>query len=204
MHISEGVLTAPVLLGGAALTTLGTALGLRAVDYDRLMRVAILSAFFFVASLVHVPVGPSSAHLVLNGLLGLFLGWAAFPAILVGLTLQAVLFQYGGITTLGVNTFTMAAPAVLAHYVFRRFVTRPGGCRVAAFLCGGTAVLGAGVLVAVALALSGDALLPVAQMILVAHLPVAGVEGVIAALTVSFLLRARPEMLAPLHRHGAL
>ena len=45
----------------------------------------------FVASLVHVPVGPSSMHLVLNGLLGLLLGWAAFPAILVGLLLQAVL-----------------------------------------------------------------------------------------------------------------
>ena len=29
------------------------------------------------------------------------LGWAAFPAFLVALFLQAVLFQFGGLTTLG-------------------------------------------------------------------------------------------------------
>ncbi|NHZ72019.1 MAG: cobalamin biosynthesis protein CbiM, partial [Aquificales bacterium] len=32
----------------------------------------------------------------------------AFPAILVALTLQALLFQFGGFTVLGVNTFNMA------------------------------------------------------------------------------------------------
>ena len=46
-------------------------------------------------------------HLILNGLLGMLLGWAAFPSIFVALMLQAILFQYGGITVLGVNTFNM-------------------------------------------------------------------------------------------------
>ena len=112
MHISEGVLSPTVLGLGAALAAAGVAVGLRKVDDEHLMSVAMLAATFFVGSLVHVPVGPGSAHLILNGLLGLFLGWAAFPAILAALTLQAVLFQYGGITTLGVNTFTMALPAI--------------------------------------------------------------------------------------------
>ena len=71
MHISEGVLSAPVLVGGAALAAAGTALGLRRVDYDRLVTVAILSAAFFVGSLIRVPLGPSAAHLILNGLAGL-------------------------------------------------------------------------------------------------------------------------------------
>ena len=35
-------------------------------------------------------------HLVLNGLMGLLLGWLAVPAILVALFLQALLFQFGG------------------------------------------------------------------------------------------------------------
>ena len=113
MHISEGVLSTPVLLSGAALTVVGTAIGLKKMDYDRIPQVAVLSAAFFVASLIHVPIGPSSVHLILNGLLGLLLGWAAFPAILVGLALQALLFQYGGLIVLGVNTFNMAMPAVV-------------------------------------------------------------------------------------------
>jgi cobalt/nickel transport system permease protein len=44
----------------------------------------VLSATFFVASLIHVPVGPSSVHLIMSGLAGLVLGWTAFPALFVG------------------------------------------------------------------------------------------------------------------------
>ena len=93
MHISEGVLSPAVLGAGAALAVAGLAMGLRKLDYDRLMTVAILAATFFVGSLIHVPIGPSSAHLILNGLVGILLGWAAFPAIFVALLLQAVLFH---------------------------------------------------------------------------------------------------------------
>ncbi len=67
MHISEGILTAPVLAGGAALTIAGTAIGLEKLDYDRIMTVSLLSATFFVASLIHVPIGPGSVHLLLGG-----------------------------------------------------------------------------------------------------------------------------------------
>ena len=114
MHISEGVLSPAVLGAGAVLAAAGIVIGLRKLDYDRLMTVAILAAAFFVGSLIHVPIGPSSVHLILNGLLGMLLGWAAFPSIFVALMLQAILFQYGGITVLGVNTFNMAFPAVAA------------------------------------------------------------------------------------------
>ena len=118
MHIAEGVLSPAVLATGYALTAAGTALGLKKLDYDRLMTVAILAAAFFVGSLIHVPIGLTSAHLILNGLLGVLLGWAAFPAILVALGLQALLFQFGGLIVLGVNTFTMAFSGVMAGYVY--------------------------------------------------------------------------------------
>ena len=72
MHISEGILSAQVLVSGAALTTVGTAIGLRKLDYDRIPQVAVLSAAFFVTSLVHIPIGPASVHLILNGLMGIF------------------------------------------------------------------------------------------------------------------------------------
>ncbi|KAB1442164.1 cobalt transporter CbiM [Pseudodesulfovibrio senegalensis] len=194
MHISEGVLAAPVLLSGAALTVVGTAVGLRRMDYDRIMGVAILSAAFFVASLVHVPVGPSSAHLILNGLLGLVLGWAAFPSILVALLLQAVLFQYGGLTVLGLNTFTMAAPAVLCYYLFRPLL-RNGKAAVGAFLVGFCSVLLSALFAASALALSGEAFVPLAAGLVAAHIPIMVVEGFITMFAYSFLARVKPEVL---------
>lgn len=197
MHISEGVLTAPVLGGGAALAAVGTWLGLRRLDYDRLMTVAILSAAFFVASLIHVPVGVASAHLILNGLLGAVLGWAAFPAILVGLTLQALLFQFGGITVLGVNTFNMAAPAVLCGLAFRGLIESGGRRRlVGGFLCGALSVALAAGLTAVSLGLAGEGFKAVAGALFLAHLPVMAAEGLVVAFAVSFLARVRPELLA--------
>ena len=147
MHISEGVLSPAVLGAGAVLAAAGIVIGLRKLDYDRLMTVAILAAAFFVGSLIHVPIGPSSVHLILNGLLGMLLGWAAFPSIFVALMLQAILFQYGGITVLGVNTFNMAFPAVVCYYAFRPMLLKSARQRiVGAFCCGALSVAGAGLL----------------------------------------------------------
>lgn len=197
MHISEGVLSPAVLGAGAVLAAIGTAIGLRRLDYDRLMTVAMLSAAFFVGSLIHVPVGLSNAHLILNGLLGAILGWAAFPAILVALMLQAVLFQYGGLTVLGVNTFNMAAPAVLFWYLLRPLMLRPGTARtVGAFFCGALGVAGAGLLTALSLIFTDDGFLRSAQLLFLAHIPVMIAEGIVTVLVVSFLAKVRPEILS--------
>ena len=196
MHISEGVLS-PVILGlGAALTVCGTAVGLRRLDYDRLMTVAILAAAFFVGSLIHIPIGPASAHLILNGLLGAILGWAAFPAILVALMLQSVLFQYGGFTVLGVNAFNMAFPATLCFVLLRPLLSRPGRVRTAAaFCCGALSGAGAGLLTAASLAWTDQGFVGAARLLFLAHVPVMVVEGIVTALAVSFLSRVRPELL---------
>lgn len=197
MHISEGVVSGPVLAAGWALTAAGTALGLKRLDYDRLMTVAILSAAFFVASLIHVPIGPVSVHLILNGLLGAILGLAAFPAICTALLLQAMLFQFGGLVVLGVNTFDMAFPAVLCSLVFGPML-RAGGAKraIGAFCCGFVSVLLAGCLTAAALALSGEAFVVTAKAILLAHVPIMCIEGVLTTMVVGFLAKVRPEMLS--------
>ena len=198
MHIAEGVLSPAVLGGGAVLALAGTAQGLRRLEYDRLVAVWILSAAFFVASLIHVPVGLASAHLVLNGLVGVLLGWAAFPSILVALLLQALLFQFGGITVLGVNTFTMGFAAVASWYVFRavcRLCPGMGGVRAGAFMGGALGVALAAVLTALALAFTDEGFWLAAQLLLLAHLPVMLAEGLITMFTVSFIMRVRPELL---------
>lgn len=196
MHISEGVLSPAVLAGGAGLAVMGTAIGLKKLDYEAIPRVAILSAAFFVASLIHVPVGPVGLHLVLNSLMGLLLGWVAVPAILIALFLQALLFQFGGLTVLGVNTVVMAAPAVLCFYAYRGLLRRQGtSASVGAFACGATAILLSGLLVAAALITTGQAFLQVAELVLLAHIPVMIVEGVITLFIFLFLKKVRPEML---------
>jgi len=173
------------------------ALGLRKVDDERIPRIAMLSAAFFVASLIHVPIGPSSAHLVLNGLAGVVIGWAAFPAMLVALLLQAILFGFGGLTTLGVNTVVMAGPAVVCHYLFAWGVRGRGP--TVAFVCGllagGVAVLLSALLVCVALVTTGKAFAVVAGLVVAAHVPVAVIEGLITGCIAGFLRKVKPELL---------
>ncbi len=198
MHVSEGVLSAPVLVGGAALTAGGLAIGLKKMDYERLPEVAVLSSVFFVASLIHVPVGPSAAHLVLNGLCGILLGWLAFPAIFVGLALQAVLFEFGGLTTLGINTFNMAFPAVILGFICRHYVRSSSAFvrGVAEFAAGAGAILFAGILVAASLVLAlGESMDAAAKLIVAAHIPIMIIEGVITIFVVEFIKKTRPEML---------
>ena len=196
MHISEGVLSAPVLLAGGALTIAGSAVGLKKLDYDRLARVGILSSAFFMASLIHVPVGPSSVHLLLNGIVGLLLGWGAFPAVLVGLALQAMFFQFGGITVLGVNTFNVAGPAVLCYFLFGKLVQKDSKISlIAAFACGALSVLLTALLVGVSLTFSEENFFEVSVLVVTAHLPVMIIEGIITAFCVGFLKKVQPDFL---------
>ena len=205
MHISEGVLSAPVLVTGAALAAAGVSVGLKKMDYEKIPQVAVLSSAFFVASLIHVPIGPSSAHLVLNGINGLLLGWLSFPSILVALALQAILFQFGGITVLGINTVNMALPAVICYYLFSRLVNRAQGPIPlgAAFACGFLAVFLSGIFVALSLLFTEKAFLSVAKLIVVAHLPVMIIEGIITLFCVAFLKRVKPELLGGIYEKGS-
>lgn len=197
MHIADGALTAPVLIAGTTAAAIGVGYGLSRIDYERMPRVAVLTAAFYVASLIHQPLPPTSVHLILNGLLGVLLGWAAVPAILVGLLLQSLMFGYGGVTVLGVNTLTMALPAVGCHYLFARGVRSPRARIVFAtgFAAGAVAVLLAAILTSGMLVASGEVFTTVAKAVVVAHLPVAGLEGLLTANVLVFLRRVRPELL---------
>ena len=196
MHISEGVLSGPVLISSAALAAVGTGIGLKKLDYDQIAKAGMLSAAFFVASLIHVPIGPSNAHLILNGLVGILLGWAAIPAILVALVLHGVFFQFGGITTLGINTIIMALPAIICYLIFGRLIHKSNRiAAIAAFSTGLLSVLLSGIIVGLALIFTDENFLEVSGLIVAAHIPVMIIEGIITAACVTFLRKVRPEML---------
>lgn len=202
MHLVDGLLSTPVLAIGTALAAGGVAVGLKRLPAERLPQAAMASAVFFVASLVHVPVGPSSVHLLMSGLAGVVLGWAAFPALLVALALQAVFFGFGGLTALGVNTLLMAGPAVLAGMLAGPLLKRGKPVAAGVVAGGGAIVLGA-TLCGVLLAASGEAFLPIARTLVLLHLPVAAIEAAVTGAALSFLLRVRPESLPATARAGA-
>ena len=196
-HIPDGVLSVPVLIGGGIIAAAGVGVSLRHLDDKAIPRTAILSAAFFVASLFAVPVGPSSVHLLLGGLMGLIIGSLTFPAVLIGLILQTVLFGFGGLTTLGINTVNMALPGVVLAAIFAPAISRGSITRAAvlAGICAGLAVMGTGGLVALCLVLSSSNYVPSARIMLATYIPLMFGEGVITGFAVVFIRRVKPELL---------
>lgn len=201
-HIPDGVLSAPVLVLGGALTAVGLTIALRRLDDESLPQAAVLAAAFFIVSLISLPIGASSVHLLLNGLIGLLLGWTAVPVLLISLGLQAVFFGHGGLLSLGVNTLNLALPALLCGFFFRPLLRPKSGCAPSprrAFWVGGLSGTAAaamtGACVALSLALSGQAFWLAAKAVMLAFVPVALLEGAVTATVVGFLARVEPRLL---------
>ena len=203
MHISDGVLNAPVCIGSAAVALAVMAYSLKKMGNDHIPRISVMTAAFFVASLIHVRIGPASGHLVLNGLVGIFFGTSAFPAILVALLFQAIMFQHGGITTLGVNAIAMGVPAFLAYGIFRfRVFVKPKKTErnsidiVFSFIAGFIAIFVSAFFVFLFILSAGSEFVATARIVLYAHLPIALIEGIITVFIVSFMKKVKPEILA--------
>nr|WP_246804727.1 energy-coupling factor ABC transporter permease [Desulfosarcina cetonica] len=98
MHISDGVLPVSVAIGGYVASAALTVWSARQTRSEEMPKLAVMTAAFFVASLIHIPFGPTSVHLIIPGLTGAILGPSAFLSIGLGLLLQSLLFQFGGLT----------------------------------------------------------------------------------------------------------
>ena len=197
MHIVDGALSIPVLVTGAGLTVIGVAIGLKKMDYDNLPLVGVLASVFFIASYIHLPLGFSSVHLIMNGLLGILLGWVAFPALLVALLLQVIFFGFGGLLVLGVNTLNIALPAVITYYLCYRGI-RNDNPKIAAIwgaLGGAAAIVITSLMVAISLALSGESFVLAAKAVLPAHIPIMIVEGFVSYAAVYLIHRVKPEFI---------
>ncbi len=198
MHISDGVLPISVTIGGYVAAAALAAWSARRTHTDELPKLAVVTAAFFVASLVHVPFGPTSVHLIIPGLTGALLGPAAFLSIGLGLMLQSLLFQFGGLTALGANALMMGVPALACGWFFQKF---KGGARSRQVLIGGVAGAAgtalAAVILAALLATGGEDFFGVAKIALLAHVPVILIEGAVSAFTVGFLAKVKPALLQP-------
>ena len=196
MHISDGVLPISVVVGSGIASLALATWSVRQTDSEDLPKVAVVTASFFVSSLIHVPLGPTSVHLLIPGLVGVLLGPSSFLAILLGLLLQSLLFQFGGLTALGANALMMGLPALLCGLLFNKLRgTTQKQHVIVGGLAGGGGTLISAALLALLLCSGGEDFFGVAKLALLAHLPVFLVEGLVSAFTISFLFRVKPELL---------
>ncbi|PIE69069.1 MAG: cobalamin biosynthesis protein CbiM [Deltaproteobacteria bacterium] len=201
MHISDGVLPLTTVMTTYGVSAVIAAWSLKSIHEEDLPKIAVVTSSFFVASLIHLPLGPTSVHLLLPGVVGALLGPAAFISICIGLFLQSILFQFGGLTALGANALVMGLPALLCGLLFRHLqgtdkesVTRAG------VLCGGLGTLLSALILAGLLVTGGEDFFATARLAAIAHLPVIFVEALVCAFTVRFIFRVRPQMLPGLSR----
>jgi len=199
VHISDGPLGPLAVTVGFIVAGLLLIPAVWRVRDDEVPRIALLTAAFFVSSSIHVRIGPTSVHLILNALVGVILGRRAPLAIAVGLVLQAVLLGHGGYSTLGVNTAVISLPALAARALFLGLSgQRPSHLRamVAGGLVGwGTVIVTAAINAAVLIFGGIEDWRIVAATMFGAYLVLAIVEGLILGLTAGFLLRVKPELL---------
>jgi len=86
---------------------------------------SLFAAFSFVTMMFNLPLpGGTTGHAVGVGIAAIVLGpWASLLAISLALTIQALFFGDGGITTLGANCFNMAIAGSFAAWGIYRLVS---------------------------------------------------------------------------------
>lgn len=199
MHISEGIIDIGPCLAGYGGTALLLAWGLKKTDKEKIPLTALMGAAFFAASLIHFRIGITSVHLTLLGLTTLVLGLSAIPAIVAGLLFQAIMFQHGGITTLGINSLIMLIPSVLGYFLFRGLSKKKREDKTYLTILSGIVssciLLGATVLAALIILANGEEFRGIATFFTIGNLILAAVEGVISAFIINRILKIKPEMI---------
>lgn len=213
MHIPDGILPLQVSLTGFAISAGIIWFCVRKIKQKKdpredIPKASLLTAAFFVASLIHIPLPLGSVHLVLSGLMGAILGYFAFLAVFIGLFLQAIMFGHGGLTTLGVNAVIIGVPALLAWFIFRlRAWSRWSETKSSAFfgfLAGGAAIGLSTTLFALVLTTNIPAYMSAAAeqaailTLIAVHIPLMFIEGIITASLIIFLCRVNPGVLQSL------
>lgn len=193
MHISEGVLKPEILIPAAALAVVWVVYLVYKLNLKEIPKVACMSALFFVASFIHIPLGPTSIHLMLGGLIGAFLGVNAMIAIFVGLLLQALLFGYGGLSVLGVNLLMIGAPAVLGGYFLKLSFKKFRALNW--FLVGAVPLFVSSCILSLVLTLNGNEFIAVASLAFASNIALVGIEGLISFFVISFIYSVNKEFL---------
>jgi len=190
MHISDGILPASICLGGHALALGAVTLSSLKLEAREIPRMGIFSAALFSISLLHIPLGGTSLHPGLYGLVGLLLGRRSIPVIYVTLLFQSLIFQHGGLLSLGVNTIFIGSGALFAWLIWDILSLQQ---QIKAVIAGFIGLIVPAALVSVALTLLSYGRGMLFFMLL--YIPAAVVEGLFTMLIIRFFQRTQPGVL---------
>jgi len=206
MHIPDGFLDARTAVASGILAAGGLGIAFhqvrRHLPRRKIPLLGLTAAFVFAAQMLNFPVaGGTSGHLVGGVLTAVLLGPSAAVVVLASvLIVQCFLFADGGVTALGANIFNMGLIGGVVGYAIYRLVRRVstgtrGVVMAAAFAAWCSTVLAA-IVCAGELALSGTVAWSVAFLAMVnVHMLIGIGEGLITALVIVAVARARPELL---------
>ncbi|WP_100406074.1 CbiM family transporter [Bacillus solitudinis] len=201
MHLSDGVLSFPVVVTTSVVAGVAVIYSIRGITEEEIPRISLMTAAFFVLSLINIPMGPSSIHPLLCGLIGIIIGKRSVLAIFIALLLQALLFQHGGITTLGANILMLAIPAMVCHRLFLKLSNREHAkIQFLGSVCGGLGVVGAVGLLTLLLALTSsfytDGIFSVVRILILGHIPLLVIEAFLTGFIISIIVKIRPGIIA--------
>ncbi len=189
MHIADGILPLPAALAADVLAVGGACLLSRKIEATEIPKTGLLAAALFLASLLHFPFAGTSIHLGLFGLAGIILGRRAFPAVFVALLLQALLFQHGGLLSLGVNALNMGLGALAGWAVWRV----PGGPEpLRAFAAGFAGIIVPASMMSLEFLLAGYG--GRILFLIAVYAAVAALEGALTVSAVAFLGKVEPGL----------
>ncbi|MCX5801460.1 MAG: energy-coupling factor ABC transporter permease [Candidatus Eisenbacteria bacterium] len=205
MHIPDGFLEAKVwvpawVLAAGAMGLCSRKAG-RALGDKKIPVMGVTAAFIFAAQMLNFPIaGGTSGHLLGGAIAATLLGpYAGFMVITVVLTVQCLVFQDGGLTTLGANIMNMAFVGTTCVYPIIRVsssvMRRRAGVVLGASLAAWVSVVAASFGCSLELALSGRAPIAVVVPAMVGVHSVIGIgEALITGFFVGFLLKTRPDL----------
>ena len=192
MHIADGIIATEVCIAADAVSLVALYAFSHKTDAEDIPRMGFFAAALFVVSLIHFPIAGASIHLSLFGLAGIALGIRVFPVIFVALLFQSLIFQHGGLLTVGLNAINMGAGATAGWLVWKA-----GGIpeSIRAFAAGFFAVLMAAFLMAMEFQLTGYG----RGAIFIAYIysVAAVIEGMLTLTIVAFFRRVKPDILEP-------
>lgn len=198
MHISDGVLSTAV----TAVTYVGAggllAYSLKGVKTEEIPRMALMTGVFFVGSTIHVPIGPTSLHLLLTGFIGLVVGRRAPVSILIALLLQLFLLHFGGLSSLGANVLNTGLPAVILGAILLPMLRKnPKRAFLIGLIAGFTSVVGTVFLLSLTLIESNMRFrmgaFSTVKTITLGHIPLMLIEALITAFAVQSIVKIRPD-----------
>lgn len=195
MHISDGVLSVEVASSLGIVSLALCTYSIKSIKSENISLVAAMSALFFIASFIHIPLGPTQIHLLLISVIGLFLGKAVFLSLAIALLLQALLLGYGGLTSLGANIIIMGVPAFLVFLLNKLNFFRSLDEKIRFFLYGSLGIVFSVVLLALVLYFAKDEYLLASYSLVVANIPAIILEGLISLFLLLYIKKSIPKLL---------